>query len=95
MYKGSSSIQWSNYEVILDEADEFVMIEDEDPRELYRRVTTLVVALQDHGSKDVDDNWIKSKFLKAIMPFNKSMSSVIHQTFTPCLQAMCWMSSLP
>ena len=45
MYKGSFSIQRSNYEVILDEADEFAMIEDEDPRELYRRVTTLVVAL--------------------------------------------------
>ena len=34
LYKGSSSIQRSNFEVILDEADEFVMIEDEDPREL-------------------------------------------------------------
>ena len=51
--------------------------EDDDPRDLYRRVTTLVFALQDHGSKDMDDTWIKRKFLKAIMPFNKAMSSVI------------------
>ena len=79
MYKGSSSIQRSNFEVILDEADEFAMNEDEDPRELYRRLTTLAVSLRDHGSKDTDDNWIKRKFLKAIMPFNKSMSSVIRQ----------------
>lgn len=79
LYKGSSSIQWSNYEMVLDAADEFVMKEDEDPRDLYRRVPTLVVALQDHGSKDVDDTWIKRKFLKAIMPFNKAMSSVIRQ----------------
>ena len=79
MYKGSSSIQRSNFEVVLDEADEFVMLEDEDPRDLYRRVTTLAVALQDHGSKDMDDTWIKRKFLKAIMPFNKAMSSVICQ----------------
>ena len=55
MYKGSSSIQRSNYEVVLDQSDEFVMIEDEEPRELYRRVTTLAVALRDHDSKDVDD----------------------------------------
>ena len=79
LYKGSSSIQRSNFEVILDEADEFVMNEDEDPRELYRRLTTLAVSLRDHGSKDTDDNWVKRKFLKAIMPFNKSMSSVIRQ----------------
>ena len=57
--------------MFLDEADEFVMLEDEDPRDLYRRVTTLVVALQDHGNKDTDE-WIKRKFLKA-------MSSVILQ----------------
>ena len=48
MYKGTSSIQWSNFEVVFDEADEFVMLEDEDPCDLYRRVTTLAVALQDH-----------------------------------------------
>ena len=34
MYKGSSSIQRSNFEVVLDEADEFMMLEDEDPRDL-------------------------------------------------------------
>ena len=38
LYKGSSSIQRSNFEVVLDEADEFVMLGDEDPRDLYRRV---------------------------------------------------------
>ncbi|KAI5014829.1 hypothetical protein ZWY2020_056219 [Hordeum vulgare] len=78
-YKGSSSIQRSNYEMVLDKADEFVMKEDEDPRDLYRRVTAIAVALKDQGSKDVDDTWIKHKFLKAIMPFNKAMSSVIRQ----------------
>jgi len=55
------------------------MGDDEELRELYRRVTTLVVALRDHGSKDMDDTWIKRKFLKAIMPFKKSMSAVIRQ----------------
>ncbi len=62
-----------------DEADEFAMKEDEEPRELFRRVTKLAVALRDHGSKDTDENWIKRKFLKAMMPYNKSMSSVIRQ----------------
>ena len=70
--------------MVLDEADEFVMLKDRDSRDLYRRVTTLVVSLQDHGSKDTDETWIKRKFLKAIMPFNKAMSFVIlkGRTFT-------------
>ena len=55
------------------------MKEDEEPRELFQRVTKLTVSLRDHGSKDTDDNWIKRKFLKAMMPYNKAMSSVIRQ----------------
>src|SRR6187401_2625932 len=79
LYKGSASIQRSNYEVVQDEANEFAMIEEEDPREPYRRLTTLPVSLRDHGSKDTDDNWIKRKFLKAMMPYHKAMSYVIRQ----------------
>ena len=55
------------------------MNEDEEPRVLYRRLTTLAVSLRDHGSKDTDDNWIKRKFLMAMMPYHKAMSSVIRQ----------------
>ena len=62
-----------------DEADEFAMKEDEEPRELFRRVTKLAVSRLDHGSKDTDDNWIKRKFLKAMMPYNKAMSSITRQ----------------
>ena len=42
-------------------------------------MTKLAVSLRDHGSKDTDDNWIKRKFLKAMMPYHKAMSSVIRQ----------------
>ena len=38
LYRVSASIQRSNYEVVQDEADEFAMKEDEEPRELFRRV---------------------------------------------------------
>ena len=62
-----------------DDADEFAMIQVEEPRVLCRRLTTLAVSLRDHGSKDIDDNWIKRKFLKAMMPYHKAMSSVIRQ----------------
>ena len=39
-----------------------------------------MVSLRDHGSKDTDENWIKRKFLKAMMPYHKAMSSVIRQS---------------
>ena len=45
IYKGSASIQRSNFEVLQDEADEFATNEDEEPRELYRRLTSLAVSL--------------------------------------------------
>ena len=92
LYKGSASIQRSNYEVVQDEADEFAMNEDEEPRELYRRLTTLAVSLRDHGSKDTDENWIKRKFFKAMMPYHKAMSSVEGRTPTPCPQVKYGMS---
>ena len=79
LYKGGASIQRSNYEVVQDEADAFAMNEDEEPRELYRRLTTLAVSLRDHGSKNTDGNWIKCKFLKAMMHYHKAMSSVIRE----------------
>ena len=79
LYKVSASIQRSNYEVVQDEADEFAMNEGEEPRELYRRLSTLTVSLWDHGSKDTNDNSIKRKFFKAMMPYHKAMSSVIRQ----------------
>ena len=96
LYKGSSSIQRSNYEVILDKADEFVMKEDEDPRDLYRRVTAIAVALKDHGSKDVDDTWVKRKFSKPSCLSTKPchLSFISGQTFTPCLPVRCWMNLL-
>ena len=78
-FTGSASIQCSNYEVVQDEADEFAMNEGEEPRELYQRLTTLTISLRDHGSKDTNDNWIKQKFLKAMKPYHKAMSSVLHQ----------------
>ena len=45
IYKGSASIQRSNFEVVQHEADEFAMNEDEEPQELYRRLTTLAISL--------------------------------------------------
>ena len=63
------------------------ILDDEEPRELFRRVTKLAVALRDHGSKDMDDNWIKRKFLKAKMLIATNSSNT-------SLEVMEWKSGL-
>ena len=35
--------------------------------------------MSDHGSKDTDDQWIKRKFIRAILPFDTTTTKVIHQ----------------
>jgi hypothetical protein len=44
--------------------------------ELYRRLMG-VVSMKDLGSNDLDDRWIKHKFLQAIMPFEENTSPII------------------
>ena len=68
LFLGNKSIQQSKYETALDQAEEFVMQDDESPEDLYRRLTALAVTLTECGDKQVDDAWIKRKFLKAITP---------------------------
>ena len=59
LFLGNKSIQQSKYETTLDQAEEFVMQDDESPEDLYQRLTTLAVTLTEYGDKQVDDAWIK------------------------------------
>ena len=40
-------------------SDAFSMEEDETVEELYRRLTTLGVAMKDLGDKEVNDEWVE------------------------------------
>ena len=52
LFLGNKSIQLSKYEAVQDEADEFVVNEDETPEDLYRRLTALAITLNDFGFED-------------------------------------------
>ena len=74
---GNKRIQLSKYEGVQDEADEFVMGEDETPEDLYRILTALAITLKDFGFEKISDSWIKRKFLKAITPLNQCLAQTI------------------
>src|SRR5664279_6410713 len=77
LFEGNASIQQSKYDVALDEADMFVMQEDESPEDLYRRLTALAVQLRNFGREEISDDWIKRKFVKSITPFEKTLATTI------------------
>ena len=55
------------------------MNKDESYEDLYRRLTALGVALKDLGSEEVNDKWVKRKFIQAIMPFEENTTKIIRQ----------------
>src|SRR5664279_1915944 len=77
LFEGNSSIQQSKYDLALDQADMFVMQEDESPEDLYRRLTALAIQLRYFGREEIIDDWVKRKFVKAITPFEKTLATTI------------------
>ena len=63
LFIGNESIQSSKFDELNSESEGFHMFEGEDPKEMYRRLTTLSVAMTDRGCKDTNDKWIRCKFI--------------------------------
>jgi hypothetical protein len=71
LFIGNTSIQESKFDEVHNEADNFAMMDGEDPQELHRRLSALQVKLIDLGSTQCDGKWMKRKFIQAILPFMK------------------------
>jgi hypothetical protein len=71
LFIGNASIQESKFDKAHNEADNFAMLDGEDPQELHRRLLALQVKLIDLGSTQCDWRWMKRKFVQAILPFMK------------------------
>ena len=78
VYEGNEGIQRSNAAVLQHQVDNFIMLDEETPTELYRRLYKLVVTCRENGKKDMDDEWVKAKFLQAIMPYSETMVMNLH-----------------
>ena len=78
VYEGNEGIQRSNDAILQHQVDNFIMLEEETPSDLFRRLTKLVVTMRENGKKDMDDEWVKAKFLKTIVPYNENMVMNLH-----------------
>jgi hypothetical protein len=67
----NASIQESKFDEAHNEADNFAMMDGEDPQDLHRRLSALQVKLINLGSTQYDGKWMKRKFVQAILPFMK------------------------
>ena len=54
------------------------MQEDESPTDVFRRLTKLTVTMRENGKKDMDDEWVKAKLLKTLVPYNENMVMNLH-----------------
>ena len=79
MFKGNASIMASKFEEVEAESNAFVGKEGESPLDLYRRITSLVVRMLDHGAREVDDAWMKRKFMQAILPFRRHTTMSVRE----------------
>ena len=70
---GSASIRCSKFDKIQDQADHFVRNEGESSEDVHQRLVALANAMTDHGSKDTDDEWIKRKFIRAMILYKKKI----------------------
>jgi hypothetical protein len=78
LFIGNASIQESKFDEAHNEADNFSMMDGEDPQELHRHLLALQVKLIDLGSTQCDGKWMKRKFLQALLPFMKDIINSIN-----------------
>ena len=78
IYEGNEGIQRCDVVVLPHEVDNFVMLEDESPTDVFRRLTKLTVTMRENGKKDMDDEWVKAKLLKTLVPYNEKMVMNLH-----------------
>src|SRR3954462_2717030 len=76
---GSASIRGSKFDKVQDKADIFVRNEGESSEDVHRRLVALANDMTDHGSKDTDDDWVKRKFISAMLLYKEHLTQVIRQ----------------
>ena len=78
VYEGNEGIERSNDAILQHQVDNLIMLEEETPSDLVRRLTKLVLTMRENGKKDMDYEWVKAKFLKTIVPYNENMVMNLH-----------------
>ncbi|KAK1662783.1 hypothetical protein QYE76_050942 [Lolium multiflorum] len=69
VFLGSSSMRQNKFQEVSNKAEGFYMEDGEHHRDMYRRLKALAISFRDLGATYVDDDWIKRKYINALLPF--------------------------
>ena len=69
VYVGNESMRRTRFEAFRNSTEGFYKLDNEDHEEMYRRLKAMATTFRNLGAKHIDDEWIKSKYVSALMTF--------------------------
>src|SRR3954469_18292768 len=79
IFEGDISVQRSRLDILKTEVNMFVRKDGESADQVFHRLKSIVLDLRNYGCTWADDNFIKDKFLSAMILTDDSMVTIIHQ----------------
>ncbi|XP_066168758.1 intracellular protein transport protein USO1-like [Oryza sativa Japonica Group] len=88
LHEGMVSVRESKVEILKGQFERFVMLDGESPRDMYDRLSKIVNEIKGLGSKDMTDEVVVKKMVRAITPRNSTLVTIIrerpdYKTLTP------------
>ena len=68
-FVGNESMKKNRFNALSNETEGFFMMDGENHEDMYRRLKAKALNFKDHGATWIDDEWIKRKYLNALLPF--------------------------
>jgi hypothetical protein len=78
-HEGTKSVKKAKRQLIKGQLDRFVMLDDEDPQEMYNRLKKLVNIMRSYGSRRWGDRRVIDKMLRAYTDKDTMVISLIQQ----------------
>nr|CAE02851.4 OSJNBa0014F04.17 [Oryza sativa Japonica Group] len=88
LHEGTNSVRESKVEILKGQFERFVMLDGESPSDMYDRLSKIVNEIKGLGSKDMTDEVVVKKMVRAITPRNSTLVTIIrerpdYKTLTP------------
>nr|CAI44607.1 P0650D04.11 [Oryza sativa Japonica Group] len=88
LHEGTDSVRESKVEILKGQFERFVMLDGEIPSDMYDRLSKIVNEIKGLGSKDMTDEVVVKKMVRAITPRNSTLVTIIrerpdYKTLTP------------
>ncbi|XP_066159889.1 uncharacterized protein [Oryza sativa Japonica Group] len=88
LHEGTYSVRESKVEILKGQFERFVMLDGESPSDMYDRLSKIVNEIKGLDSKDMTDEVVVKKMVRAITPRNSTLVTIIrerpdYKTLTP------------